>query len=664
MKITDRAQQLYDAGFTVIPVKYKRPIQTGWEQGRQEPNGNFSGANGAGIVLGTEKDGGFLSGFDVDCYNKDVSKAFHVWLTDTYGPIPYRVGTKPKFLVPFICDEQLSKSTTPFYDKESRLEILGVGQQFVAYGQSQPGNDYKWYDGDLQTPILKLSSDQVTQAKAKFEGLATAHGMTQGDDIDFDWGDNDDDNFMRGVDQGPVDFTKHQVIDLLDKYEAQGLSYDQWVEVGMALHHQFNGECFELWEQWSQKSDKHDARMMKRKWKSFENQSNPITLRTIIKKSNARVDNGDFEEVGEKVVDKETRFKTLTQAMKDLRPARWLIKGILQRHDTIALFGASGCGKSFLALDQALHIAHGIDYLGRKVHQGPVVYYCGEGYDGFIRRAMAWHQYHNVKPNDNLRVIRGTPQLINGTKDEVTRADIAQMLSIKPVLIIIDTLARASSGLDENSARDMSAAIDLLDKIKDRIDCSMCFVHHTGKGDQSSMRGSSALKAAMDVEMGVNTKNGVITLVNHKMKDSEEFSAVNFTLTRVNFVDDKGQPQLDEDGDEVYSALAVALSEDDLVGGGDGRVMPKSEPAQLLWSVIEVMTDLDHSVQVMDPVLVQTMGLDTPGEGFYKYEVRDEFYARDPAEREGTKRQHFNRAISLLSDAGFIVYRDEILYKI
>jgi hypothetical protein len=84
----------------------------------------------------------------------------------------------------------------------------------------------------------------------------------------------------------PLDLSDAKVDGLLDAYPAEGLDYDQWLEVGQALHHQTEGEGFDLWLTWSEQSSKHDDRDMSRKWQSFGagKGRKPKTLATIIKR--------------------------------------------------------------------------------------------------------------------------------------------------------------------------------------------------------------------------------------------------------------------------------------------------------------------------------------------------------------------------------------------
>lgn len=65
-----------------------------------------------------------------------------------------------------------------------------------------------------------------------------------------------------------------------------------WLRLGMALHHNFNGEkaAFELWCKFSKKiPEKFDRAEAWKDWKSFDrgNPQRPFTLRTILKESNS-----------------------------------------------------------------------------------------------------------------------------------------------------------------------------------------------------------------------------------------------------------------------------------------------------------------------------------------------------------------------------------------
>jgi hypothetical protein len=56
--------------------------------------------------------------------------------------------------------------------------------------------------------------------------------------------------------------------------------------------------------------------------------------------------------------------------------------------------GDAGCGKTFLALDLSLHVAAGLDWFGRRVNQGAVIYIAAEAGRGIINRVAAFKRAH------------------------------------------------------------------------------------------------------------------------------------------------------------------------------------------------------------------------------------------------------------------------------
>jgi len=92
------------------------------------------------------------------------------------------------------------------------------------------------------------------------------------------------------------------------------------------------------------------------------------------------------------------RFQLLSAAELLMRPdPEWLIEHWLTVGGVGTLYGSWGSGKSFLALDWALHVADGLPWLGDcSVRQGPVVYVVGEGVTGFKLRVAAWRKAHHA----------------------------------------------------------------------------------------------------------------------------------------------------------------------------------------------------------------------------------------------------------------------------
>src|SRR4051794_20779618 len=60
----------------------------------------------------------------------------------------------------------------------------------------------------------------------------------------------------------------------------------------------------------------------------------------------------------------------------------WLIEDLLLDDTLDVIVGAEGTGKSFLAIDMAMCVSHGLRYHGKRTEQRPVLYIAGEGRAG------------------------------------------------------------------------------------------------------------------------------------------------------------------------------------------------------------------------------------------------------------------------------------------
>ena len=77
-------------------------------------------------------------------------------------------------------------------------------------------------------------------------------------------------------------------------------------------------------------------------------------------------------------------------------------------------------------------------------------------------------------------------------------------MSLPPVLII-DTWAMLTASMDENSGKDMSAAMAALRQLQTRVfNLTIIIIHHGGKDGSRGMRGHSSLLAAVDVAIEVD----------------------------------------------------------------------------------------------------------------------------------------------------------------
>lgn len=187
------------------------------------------------------------------------------------------------------------------------------------------------------------------------------------------------------------------------------------------------------------------------------------------------------------------------------RPAPpWVVRHLIPKGALCGIYGPGGSYKSFLALDLALSIATARPQWGSNdvLSPGPVVYVSGEG--ALEPRVRAWEARYGAIP-DTFSLLDG---LALASADELLAMaqDVDSLIETDwkkpPVAVVVDTLARAAVGLDENSARDMGQIVQAANEIQRRYGCAVILVHHTpAKGE--TWRGSTAVFFALDTAISV-----------------------------------------------------------------------------------------------------------------------------------------------------------------
>ena len=228
------------------------------------------------------------------------------------------------------------------------------------------------------------------------------------------------------------------------------------------------------------------------------------------------------------------RLLSFADLMK-LEPPAPLVEDLLYRDSVAVLFGPSGGGKSFLALDWAWCVAGSMPWQGREVHGGEVLYVLGEGKGGIGQRAKAWKQAFGADDPAGFRLFPETVSLLDLGHVQAVAEWAARE---RPVLVVLDTLARAMPGGDENTARDMGQAIAGADAIRRACGACVLLIHHTGK-DGLLERGSSALRAAADTVLPVKASDRVLVVggPETKQKDADPGRELQLQLVTVELAD-------------------------------------------------------------------------------------------------------------------------------
>lgn len=221
-------------------------------------------------------------------------------------------------------------------------------------------------------------------------------------------------------------------------------------------------------------------------------------------------------------------------------PVEWLIEGVLPALSFAALYGPPGSFKSFHALHIAYCVATGHSWMGKPVKKsGAVLYLCGEGFGGIGARIKACKIHHQIEDGAPIYVVRHQLNLRSSQEDfnalMLAIVQLVEETGIEFCLAIVDTLARAFGGGNENSSEDMMGFVVSMGKVQEFLNCALMVLHHCGKDAAKGLRGHSSLLGAVDTELELlrfeDQMKGVLTI--SKQKDGADNERFGFEMVEV-----------------------------------------------------------------------------------------------------------------------------------
>lgn len=328
----------------------------------------------------------------------------------------------------------------------------------------------------------------------------------------------------------------------------------------------------------------------------------------------------------------ELRYKLRSAAeLLQTEPIRWRIKGVLPQRGIGAIYGASGSGKSFLAIDMAMSIAKGAEWFGYRVKPCPVVLASLEGEAGLSVRIGAYQKKGRVP--DGIEFIDQPLNLLD-PKDVRDLVTAIKACAVPHQIVIIDTLNRAAPGMDENSSAEMGNAINAAKLIQQAIGGLVLLVTHSGKDASKGIRGHSSLYAALDAAIEVRRSGDSREWSVAKAKDGADGTSHAFKLEIV----DLGA---DVEGDPVSSCL--------IQPGPAGKKSKQLTPSQQT-GMTAFMAAASGNIDSEDRRAHAHL-----------HQWRDEFYRRSTeGDNHDSKKRAFHRARQQLVELGELVVIDDV----
>lgn len=299
---------LWENGYTVVPIippdsprpkAGKRPALEDWQKisntrGQIEGFAKKYASSGIGILTKN------TPAVDIDVYDKYGAKHMMAVVENKIGAGPVRVGRAPKKLILCQTDVPFKKVKSATWEDDfgqrHAVEILGDGQQFVAYGvHPDTRKEYAWTTDDnplncaagMDLPEITLSDARdiadAFDEYAEGQGWLRVARQINGRAVD---GEADDDDWAAMSAVTKWDGTYDELREIVMKYPDPE-SYENWIRVMAALQVSCRDqeEAKEIARDWSMQANNYDDSEFEYKWeKGFTHDAQSlVTIGSIIK---------------------------------------------------------------------------------------------------------------------------------------------------------------------------------------------------------------------------------------------------------------------------------------------------------------------------------------------------------------------------------------------
>lgn len=459
--------------------------------------------------------------------------------------MPIRVGRYPKALYLCRVTDPYNYTMFEFGERDAtgnaaRVEILSDGKQFVAEGiHPKTGKPYSW-PKDI-VPYADLPLYRPEQLDALMEALRSA--LPKADPKLKKEGHSGDVN--QDSLRGDVE-TIRKAVKATPNTTALFPSRESYRDFGYAIKAALpdnEDEAFDIWADWCDRWEdqehhrQNDADIYAADWKRMKgpyrigasyifniatqtSQGAFSTAQAFFEPvapspSAGNQNSGQtlFDIVAEQEREEEIRDVYPLARICDLfgrKPAKFLIGRHIPQGSLGFMYSAPGVGKSFVALDMSLTIAHALaDWHGEELNingDGSVLYIASEGSFDLPVRIGAWLTARGIdQVTDKFYVLEASVNFMQAESvDKLVRS--AQALNIQPALIVVDTVSRALPGADENLQKDMTLFINACERLQHTFGSAVMGLHHTAKS--GAMRGSSVIEGAGDFVIHLERDKG------------------------------------------------------------------------------------------------------------------------------------------------------------
>jgi hypothetical protein len=340
---------------------------------------------------------------------------------------------------------------------------------------------------------------------------------------------------------------------------------------------------------------------------------------------------------------------------KPLEVPRYLVRGILPEKGVALLAGQFSAGKTFVAINLALSLIYGHEFLGRKVKPGAALWLAAEGSGEIDARTFAARR-ENFKDDSNSPIpFQVAEKMPTGNSEQVI-GELRRMVAASSVwmkeayrdrplrLVVIDTLPAFANLVDENANAEAAKAMKLLAEIGNESGVLILAITHFGKGADSGVRGASAFAAGADailactaeIDKATGVLHGSRSLALAKSRRGGTGPLATFTIanTVVGYDEDR------EEDRQGYVIFGSSVTDD------NGKSVPHG---------VRILREAINEAMIAHGANVQFFSDALPKKAVKVDHVRDVFmrkYTVGDSTATATKRQAYGRAYKALRDGG------------
>lgn len=247
---------------------------------------------------------------------------------------------------------------------------------------------------------------------------------------------------------------------------------------------------------------------------------NPVTLETLAQEAN-KIE-----------ITQPDRFAITwaNEVYNASEPLAFLVDGLITKGSVNLLVGEGGSKKTWAALDLAVCVSMGSNWLDFQTEQATVLIVDEESGPRRLRRRLyETLNGHLIQRADNAPIAFTSLNMMSLRDLEDVNALHIMIEQTGAGLVIVDALADIMPGADENTVKDVQPVFMNLRRVAEATRAAILVIHHSNK-QNGEYRGSTAIKGAVDLMLMVKSEpsSRYINFQAEKARDIEpkEFTGI------------------------------------------------------------------------------------------------------------------------------------------